>query len=264
MLNYPQDPFNQGSSQDSSLNIVANFGQLAGEHGLVAPQSIIPMVIETTPRGERAFDIYSLLLKERIIFLGTQINDNIANVIIAQLLFLEREDPDKSISVYINSPGGVISAGLAIYDTMRLIKPEVSTICLGMTASMATILLSGGAKGKRYALPNSTIHMHQPMGGAQGQATDIEIAAREIIRLQDKIRTILAENTGQTYDKIARDTDRDFYLSAEQAVEYSLVDEILGGKSEESNGTSDDSSETSDDSSGSSDESDGSSEGEKA
>ncbi len=193
------------------------------------PESIIPMVIETSPRGERAFDIFSLLLKERIIFLGTQIHDQMANLIIAQLLYLEREDPDRGISVYINSPGGVISSGLAIYDTIELIKPEVSTICLGMTASMATILLSGGHKGKRYALPNSTIHMHQPMGGAQGQASDIEIAAREIIRLQDKIRTILSDNTGQNYDKIARDTDRDFYLTAEQAVEYGLVDEILGG-----------------------------------
>jgi len=200
------------------------------------PQNMVPMVIETSPRGERAFDIYSLLLKERIIFLGTPINDNIANLIIAQLLFLEREDPDKGINLYINSPGGVISAGLAIYDTMQLINPEVSTICLGMAASMATILLSGGHKGKRYVLPNSTVHMHQPMGGAQGQATDIEIAAREIIRLQDKIRTMLSANTGQTYDKIARDTDRDYYLSAEQAVEYSLVDEILGSKkSEEDN-----------------------------
>ncbi len=197
-------------------------------NGLFAPQSIVPMVIETSPRGERAFDIYSLLLKERIVFLGTPINDQVANLIIAQLLFLEREDPDKGINLYINSPGGVISAGLAIYDTMHLIKSEVSTICLGMAASMATILLSGGQKGKRYVLPNSTVHMHQPMGGAQGQATDIEIAAREIIRLQDKIRTMLSENTGQTYDKIARDTDRDYYLTAEQAVEYSLVDEILG------------------------------------
>ena len=200
---------------------------------LEIPQSIIPMVIETSPRGERAFDIYSLLLKERIVFLGTPINDHVANTIIAQLLYLEREDPDKGINIYINSPGGVISSGLAIYDTMQLIKSEVSTICLGMTASMATILLSGGQKGKRYALPNSTIHMHQPMGGAQGQATDIEIAAREIIRLQDKIRTMLAENTGQTYDKIARDTDRDFYLTADQAVEYSLVDEILGSQEQE-------------------------------
>ncbi|HIM36828.1 MAG TPA: ATP-dependent Clp protease proteolytic subunit [Dehalococcoidia bacterium] len=199
---------------------------------LFAPQNIIPMVIETSPRGERAFDIYSLLLKERIVFLGTPINDQIANTIIAQLLYLEREDPDKGINLYINSPGGVISSGLAIYDTMNLINPEVSTICLGMTASMATILLSGGAKGKRYALPNSTIHMHQPLGGAQGQASDIEIAAREIIRLQDKIRTMLSHNTGKSYDEIARDTDRDFYLSAEQAVEYSLIDEILGAKTD--------------------------------
>jgi ATP-dependent Clp protease, protease subunit len=195
---------------------------------LDAPQSIIPMVIETSPRGERAFDIYSLLLRERIVFLGTPISDPIANVIIAQLLYLEREDPDKGISLYINSPGGVISSGLAIYDTMQLIRPEVSTICLGMAASMATVLLSGGARGKRYCLPNSTVHMHQPMGGAQGQAADIEIAAREIIRLQDKIRIILSENTGQAYDKIARDTDRDYYLTSEQAVEYGLVDEILG------------------------------------
>ena len=201
---------------------------LPNASGLFVPQSMVPMVIESSPRGERAFDIYSLLLKERIIFLGTPINDQVANLIIAQLLFLEREDPDKGINLYINSPGGVISAGLAIYDTMHLIKSEVSTICIGMAASMATILLSGGEKGKRYVLPNSTVHMHQPMGGAQGQATDIEIAAREIIRLQDKIRTILSENTSQTYDKIARDTDRDYYLTAEQAVEYSLVDEILG------------------------------------
>ncbi|NQW23702.1 MAG: ATP-dependent Clp protease proteolytic subunit [SAR202 cluster bacterium] len=198
--------------------------------GLFAPQNIVPMVIETSPRGERAFDIYSLLLKERIVFLGTPINDQVANVIIAQLLFLEREDPDKGINLYINSPGGVISSGLAIYDTMQLISPEVSTICMGMAASMATILLSGGQKGKRYVLPNSTVHMHQPLGGAQGQASDIEIAAREIIRLQDKVRTMLSVNTGQTYDKIARDTDRDYYLTAEQAVEYSLVDEILSAK----------------------------------
>ena len=201
---------------------------LPNSSGIFTPQSIVPMVIETSPRGERAFDIYSLLLKERIVFLGTPINDQVANLIIAQLLFLEREDPDKGINLYINSPGGVISSGMAIYDTMHLIKPEVSTICLGMAASMATILLSGGEKGKRYVLPNSTVHMHQPLGGAQGQASDIEIAAREIIRLQDKIRTMLSENTGQTYDKIARDTDRDYYLTAEQAVEYSLVDEILG------------------------------------
>ena len=213
---------------DWSKDAMARYAETAGQGGLMVPQNIIPMVIETSPRGERAFDIYSLLLKERIVFLGTPINDNVANTIIAQLLYLEREEPDRGINLYINSPGGVISSGLAIYDTMQLINCEVSTICLGMTASMATILLSGGHKGKRYALPNSTIHMHQPMGGAQGQASDIEIAAREIIRLQDKIRTILSENTGQTYDKIARDTDRDFYLDADQAVEYSLVDEILG------------------------------------
>ena len=198
------------------------------ESGLTTPESIVPMVIETSPRGERAFDIYSLLLKERIVFLGTPISDPIANVIIAQLLYLEREDPDKGISMYINSPGGVISSGLAIYDTMQLINSEVSTICLGMAASMATVLLSGGAKGKRYCLPNSTIHMHQAMGGAQGQARDIEIAAREITRLQEKLRNILSANTGQDLDKIALDTDRDYYLTSDGAVEYGLVDEILG------------------------------------
>ena len=155
------------------------------------PSSVIPMVIESGARGERAYDIYSLLLKERIIILGTQINDQVANVIVAQLLFLEREDPDKDIQLFINSPGGVIASGLAIYDTMNLIKPDVSTICIGMTASMATVLLSAGARGKRFALPNSTIHMHQALGGAQGQASDIEIAAREIMRLQDLIRGIL-------------------------------------------------------------------------
>ena len=197
---------------------------------LTVPQNIIPMVIETSPRGERAFDIYSLLLRERIIFLGTPISDPMANVIIAQLLYLEREEPDKGISVYINSPGGVISSGLAIYDTMKLVNCEISTICLGMAASMATVLLSGGDKGKRYCLPNSTIHMHQAMGGAQGQATDIEIAAREILRLQDTLRAILSDNTGQDYDRIARDSDRDFYMTANQAVEYGLVDEILGVK----------------------------------
>lgn len=191
------------------------------------PSSVIPMVIESGARGERAYDIYSLLLKERIIILGTQINDQVANVIVAQLLFLEREDPDKDIQLFINSPGGVIASGLAIYDTMNLIKPDVSTICIGMTASMATVLLSAGARGKRFALPNSTIHMHQALGGAQGQASDIEIAAREIMRLQDLIRGILVSNTGQTLDKIIHDTDRDFYLNPQQAVEYGLIDEIL-------------------------------------
>lgn len=199
------------------------------ESGPAAPENIIPMVIETSPRGERAFDIYSLLLRERIIFLGTPISDPVANTIIAQLLYLEREDPDRGVSIYINSPGGQISSGLAIYDTMQMISPEVSTVCVGMAASMGTVLLSGGAKGKRYCLPNSTVHMHQALGGAQGQASDIEIAAREILRLQDKLRNILSENTGQSYEKIAQDSDRDFYLTPEQAVEYGLVDEILGG-----------------------------------
>lgn len=191
------------------------------------PQNIIPMVIESGSRGERAFDIYSLLLKERIVFLGTPINDMVANVIVAQLLYLEREDPDKDINLYIHCPGGVISAGLAIYDAMQIIRPPVSTICLGLAASMATVLLSAGTKGKRYALPHATIHMHQPMGGAQGQASDIAIAAKEILRLQDIIRNILASHTGQPVDKIARDTDRDFYLTPELAIEYGIIDEIL-------------------------------------
>ena len=202
------------------------------------PENMIPMVVESGARGERAYDIYSLLLKERIIFLGTPIVDQVANNIIAQLLYLDREDPERDISLYINSPGGVISAGLAIYDTMRLIRPDVSTICVGMAASMGTVLLCAGANGKRYALQNSTIHMHQPMGGAQGQASDIEIAAREIIRLQDKIRQILSEHTGQPYEKIARDTDRDYYVNAEQAQEYGLVDEILASSTNSSNSDS--------------------------
>ena len=196
------------------------------------PDNVIPMIIESGARGDRAFDIYSLLLKERIVFLGTPITDHVANLIVAQLLYLEREDPDKDINLYINSPGGVISAGLAIYDTMRLVQCDVSTICVGMTASMGTVLLSGGKAGKRFALPNSTIHMHQPMGGAQGQASDIEIAAKEILRLQDKLRTILSENTGQDYEKIARDTDRDIYLSASEAQEYGLVDKVVGSVEE--------------------------------
>jgi len=185
------------------------------------------MVIETGARGERAFDIYSLLLKERIVFLGMPITDQIGNLIIAQLLYLEREDADKDISLYINCPGGVISAGLAIYDTMQLIRPDVSTICVGLAASMGTVILAAGAEGKRYALPNATIHMHQAIGGAQGQAADIEIAAKEIMRLQDMIRNILAKHTGQTVEKIVHDTDRDFYLGPEQAVDYGIVDEIL-------------------------------------
>jgi len=193
----------------------------------INPMSVIPMVIESGGRGERAFDIYSLLLKERIIMLGMPINDQVANVIVAQLLYLAREDPDKDISLYIHCPGGVINAGLAIYDTMQLIQPDVSTICIGLAASMGTVLLCAGAKGKRYALPNSTIHMHQAFGGAQGYASDIEIAAREIMRVQDVIRGILVKHTGQTIEKIAHDSDRDFYLNASQAVEYGLIDEVL-------------------------------------
>ena len=184
-------------------------------------------MVETGPRGERFWDIYSLLLKERIIMLFTPINDQVANTIIAQLLYLEREDPDKDISMYIQSPGGVISSGLAIYDTMQFIRPDVSTICVGMAASMATVLLCSGAKGKRYTLPNSTIHMHQAMGGAQGQASDIAIAAREIARQQEIIKGIIVEKSGQPMEKVTVDTDRDFYLDPRQAVEYGIVDEIL-------------------------------------
>jgi ATP-dependent Clp protease protease subunit len=191
------------------------------------PSNVIPMVIESGTRGERAFDIYSLLLRERIVMLGMPINDQVANVIIAQLLYLEREDPDKDISLYIHCPGGIISSGLAIYDTMQLIKPDVSTICVGLAASMGTLLLCAGAKGKRYALPNSTIHMHQAVGGAQGQASDIVIAAREIARQQDLIKDIIVKHTGQPLDKVTHDTDRDFYLNPQQAVEYGIIDEIL-------------------------------------
>lgn len=197
---------------------------------LTRPSDIIPMVVETTNRGERAYDIYSLLLRERIIFLGTPIDDQIANVIVAQLLYLDREDPDRDIQLYVNSPGGVITAGLAIYDTMQLIKADVSTICVGMSASMGTVLLSAGASGKRFALPHATIHMHQALGGARGQASDIEIAAREILRNNETIREILARHTGQPLDRIAADTDRDFYLDAEQAQEYGLVDSVLSSE----------------------------------
>ncbi|MCD6358448.1 MAG: ATP-dependent Clp protease proteolytic subunit [Dehalococcoidia bacterium] len=193
---------------------------------------IVPMVIESSAKGERAFDIYSLLLKERIIMLGSPIDDQVANLIVAQLLYLEREDPDKDINLYIHCPGGIISAGLAIYDAMQLVRPDVSTICMGQAASMGTVLLCAGAKGKRYALPNATIHMHQAAGGAQGQASDIEIAAREIMRIQDIVQNIIVKHTGQPLEKITHDSDRDFYLSAEQAVEYGLVDEILGASSD--------------------------------
>lgn len=194
-------------------------------HPLV--QAVIPTVIESGPRSERAFDIFSLLLKERIVFLGTPIDDQIANLIVAQLLFLQREDPERDISMYIHSPGGVITAGLAIYDTMQLIEPDVSTIAVGQTASMATVLLCAGAKGKRFALPNATVHMHQALGGARGQASDIEIAAKEILRNNDIIRNIIASHTGQTVEKIAHDFDRDFYLDAQAAKEYGMVDELL-------------------------------------
>ena len=194
---------------------------------LIDPSAIVPMVVESTNRGERAYDIYSLLLRERIIFLGTPIDDQIANVIVAQLLYLDREDPERDIQIYIHSPGGSITAGLAIYDTMRLINADVSTICVGMAASFGTVVLAAGAKGKRYALPNSTIHMHQALGGARGQASDIEIAAREILRENEIIRGILSEHTGQPIDIIKRDTDRDFYLDAPQAKEYGLIDEVL-------------------------------------
>src|SRR5438094_2408103 len=191
------------------------------------PRSIVPMVIENTGRVERAFDIYSLLLRERIVFLGTPIDDQVANLIVAQLLYLDREDPEKDINLYINSPGGVIYSGLAIYDTMRLIRPAVSTICVGACASMATILLAAGAKGKRYALPNATVHMHQPLGGVRGQASDMEIQAKEILRLRALITNVLVERTGQDAERIVRDTDRDFFMNSEQAVAYGLVDEIL-------------------------------------
>src|SRR5512140_2470137 len=183
-------------------------------------RNVVPMVVETSGRGERAYDIYSLLLKERIIFLGTAIDDQVANVIVAQLLFLNHEDPEKEIQMYINSPGGVIYAGLAIYDTMQMISNPISTVAVGVTASFGTVLLTAGTKGRRYALPNATIHMHQPLGGAQGQATDIEIQAKQILRLKERLNEIFVECTGQQKEIIERDTDRDFYLDAHKAVEY--------------------------------------------
>jgi len=191
---------------------------------------LIPIVIETTARGERAYDIYSRLLKNRIIIIGSEIEDNTAISVIAQLLHLEQEDPDADISIYINSPGGVVSSGLAIYDTMQFIRPEVSTWCMGMSASIAALLLAGGTKGKRYALPHSTILIHQPMGGAYGQATDIRIRADEIIRIRQEINNILASHTGQPIDKIENDTERDFFMTAAQAKEYGLIDEIVSDR----------------------------------
>lgn len=191
------------------------------------PRNLVPMVIETTGRTERAFDIYSLLLKERIIFLGTPIDDHVANLIVAQLLYLDREDPEREISIYINSPGGMVYPGLAIYDTMQLVRAPVSSICMGMAMSMATIILAGGAKGKRYALPSSTILIHQPLGGVRGQAVELEIEAREALRIRKLLNDILVTHTGQPEERIIRDTDRNFYMNAEQAREYGIVDEIL-------------------------------------
>jgi ATP-dependent Clp protease protease subunit len=189
--------------------------------------NVIPMVIESSGRGERAYDIYSLLLKERIIFVGTAIDDQVANVIVAQLLFLSREDSEKEIQMYINSPGGVIYSGLAIYDTMQMISNPISTVAVGVTASFGTVLLTAGTKGRRYALPNATIHMHQPLGGAQGQATDIEIQTKQILRLRTLLNDIMSTHTGKPVDVIKQDTERDFYLDAKQAVEYGLVDQVL-------------------------------------
>jgi ATP-dependent Clp protease, protease subunit len=194
--------------------------------------NLVPMVVEQSDRGERAYDIYSRLLKERIVFVGTPIDDEVANVIIAQLLFLDGEDSGKEISVYINSPGGVVSAGMAIYDTMQYIKSPVTTICVGQAASMAAVLLSAGHKGKRFALPNARVLIHQPMGGVEGQASDIDIHAREILKLRDRLNKILVKHTGQTLKKIEKDTDRDYYMSAEEAKEYGIVDEIVETKKE--------------------------------
>lgn len=191
------------------------------------PLSLIPTVVETSGRGERYFDIYSLLLRNRIVFLGTPINDQISNLIVAQLLYLSSEDPEAPIQMYINSPGGQVYAGMAIYDTMQMIPNSISTLAVGMTASFGTVLLTAGTKGQRYALPGATIHMHQPLGGAQGQATDIEIQAREILRLRDKLNEILSKHTGQTIETIEKDTNRDFYLDAKGAVDYGLVDQVM-------------------------------------
>lgn len=189
--------------------------------------SLIPMVVEQTNRGERAYDIYSRLLKDRIIFLGSPINDAVANTVIAQLLFLTAEDPEKDVSLYINSPGGSITAGMAIYDTMQYIKPDVSTICVGMAASMGAFLMAAGAKGKRFALPNSEIMIHQPLGGAEGQASDIEIRAKRILKMKDKLNHILAERTGQPLERIEKDTDRDYFMSADEAKNYGIIDKII-------------------------------------
>ena len=189
--------------------------------------SLVPIVIEQTHKGERAYDIYSRLLKDRIIFLGTPIDDDIANLVIAQMLFLESEDPDKDISIYINSPGGSVTAGLAIYDTMQFVKPAISTLCMGQAASMAAVLMAGGAKGKRFSLPNARVLIHQPLGGVQGQATDIDIQAKEILKMKQKLSEILAKHSGQPLDRIVKDSDRDYYMTAEEAVAYGIVDQVF-------------------------------------
>jgi ATP-dependent Clp protease, protease subunit len=194
---------------------------------MTIPYNLVPMVIDSSNRGERAYDIYSLLLRERIVFLGQPIDDQVANVIVAQLLFLDREDPERDINLYINCPGGVITAGLAIYDTMQLIRAPVSTNCLGLAASMGTVLLASGAKGKRFALPNSTVHIHQPWGGVQGQAVDIEIEAKRILRERERLNGILAKHTGKSVERIIQDTDRNYWMTAEEAVAYGVVDEVL-------------------------------------
>lgn len=193
----------------------------------IDPQALIPMVIETSGRGERAYDIYSLLLRNRIVFLGTPINDQVANLIVAQLLYLNQEDPEREIQMYINSPGGQVYAGMAIYDTMQMISNPISTVAVGVTASFGTVLLTAGTKGRRFALPHATIHMHQPLGGAQGQASDIEIQAREILRLKARLNEILAFHTGQTVEVIERDTERDYYMSSQKAVDYGMIDQVL-------------------------------------
>ena len=210
---YPGDKKNMNHTQNSALDTQA--------------LGMVPMVIETSGRGERAYDIYSRLLKERVVFLVGEVNDQTANLVIAQLLFLESENPDKDISLYINSPGGSVSAGLAIFDTMQFIKPDVSTLCMGMAASMGAFLLAAGTKGKRFSLPNSRVMIHQPLGGARGQASDIEIQAREILYLRERLNKILSDRTGQTIETIAKDTDRDNFMSGEQAKEYGIVDQVI-------------------------------------
>ncbi len=198
-----------------------------------SPENMIPMVVESGARGERAYDIYSLLLKERIIFLGTPINDQVANAIIAQFLFLEREDPERDINLYVNSPGGSVYAGLAIIDAMNMIRPDIATYCVGMAASFGTVILCSGTKGKRFALPNATVMMHQVMGGVQGQASDLEIHAREALRLQATIRDIFVDKTGQTSEKISQDTDRDYFMTSQEAKEYGLIDDVLTARDDD-------------------------------